>query len=286
MILLYSNQSDQLTRAILNNDALKKKITPLSIQSFINDCHIYDTIIDQDVNVFWKIGKKLEITNHSGQKIINRVIGISDDLFNDFHEEDREYAKSEYIAYLNFSLHQFKNVIGKPGQYGILGNQYPLNVQWEIARSKGYAVPNYFWGDHQYIPQLNTVNLVATQSLTQYYNWKTNYTLQTYLENDEWLFYEKPVGIPVLVYGFLGHHYHEYPSISQQLSLHEISSLYRESEKIAYDFGNTLYEMLLFYEPQTTKINFGMINSLFSGVRDFEAFKNFVTKAIQLEETL
>lgn len=286
MILLYSHTSDPLTKAILDNEALKNKVTPVSIQNFMDECQVHDSIINQKINVSWKIPGKLEITNQSKQKIVNRIVNIPDELFNDFHEEDREYAKTEYIAYFNFSLHQFQNILGKPGQYGIMGNQYPLNVQWEIARSKGYTVPNYFWGEHQYLPQMSTNALITSRSLTQFYNWKKNYSELTFSEKEDWLFYERPAGIPVLIYGFLGNHHHEYPSFSQVLSDEEVFILYRESEKIAANFEFPIYEMLLFYDTAFGKVEFGMINSVFQGVRNQGAFRNFVTKAIQSEENL
>jgi hypothetical protein len=284
MILLYSHKLDPITNAVLNDNDLKSKAIPISIQDFINKCEIYDTISDKQISINWNIPGELKITNNSDQIIINRFIGFPDDSFNDFHEDDREYARSEYAAYLNFSLNQLKNVVGKPSSYGLMGNQYPLNIQWEIAKSKGYTPPNYFWGSHKYLSGLNLNELIVTQSLSQYYNWKKNYSEKTYSADDEFFFYERPAGTPVLIYGCLEKKYHEYPSLSNVLSSEEVFEIYREAEKIALDFETSLYEMLLFYDQKNKSIKFGMINSMFQGVRDHRAFKNFLTQSLQLKE--
>ncbi len=151
MLLIHDNQPDPIVSAILSaQDQWPEPIVSLSVEKILQDATIFDEIEDGQPHLSWtfsdpKIGT---IHNHPEIKLVNRLRSVPSALFADFHSEDRDYALTEFHAYMTFALNAFPVKLNAPGFFGLAGNQYPLPIQWDLVTkaSLGLAVPSYYLG--------------------------------------------------------------------------------------------------------------------------------------------
>ncbi len=157
-------------------------------------CEIFDEVNDIDTRINWQAEGGMQISNKD-YFLLNRVLYVPDNLFNDFAEEDRSYAKREIEAYLGFSFNAFKG-IGNKSATGACVDSLSLPRQWnKISNRLKIKVPHYYWGPAQRLSIPKNANLVYSD-IHNYLTWTVNQNLN----NQKHIFcFEKPLGSPVFI---------------------------------------------------------------------------------------
>ena len=106
--MLYSDQNDPVTKILLEeSENLKDVLKCVSIGEILENVAIHDVIEQGIAKLNWTMKDGSTISNEPGVKLVNRVFGLDRNLFNEFHDEDREYAYQEFWAYLAFAIESF-----------------------------------------------------------------------------------------------------------------------------------------------------------------------------------
>jgi|688.fasta_scaffold164293_2 hypothetical protein len=203
-ILLLGNQNSQTLLEIFAylNKTKSEDILWFSNKDIVNKL-VVDDAIDPNgkTRLSWEIdGYHLSTTNVLG--IINNLDYLEDVLFEDFQEEDRKYAQSEYNAYLLFSLSQFKNILNPPWGGNLSGSCHSLPYQWLLVRqlNSNIKIPIHYFGFPNNVSAQLTSNLntVISKNIFDTRHWLTD---EVDLSNIDYpvLFYERPTGTPVLI---------------------------------------------------------------------------------------
>lgn len=249
IILLYSHTNDPVTRSILNTVS---SVYPISIKKFLNEAFVFDEIDNKKQSIKWKFPDGITITNDRQHYLINRVLGFSEDLFEDFDESDRSYARSELKAYLTFAIESFPLSSAKPGAFGMCGNHYSLPRQWEIIKKSGleFKTPQYFLGNLSHCYQLP--RLVCSHPF-KYYFWKPS------IASTDFAFI-KPEGEPI-VSRVIGDDVLILPYHSQVKLTHDVKQTLKDfSLKLQSIFSLNIFEALFFRDNSI--FTFGMISTV------------------------
>jgi hypothetical protein len=157
MLLIHDNQPDPIVSAILSaKDQWSEPIVALSVEQILQDAIIFDEIEDGQPRLSWTFSDPMigTIRNHPDIKLVSRLRSVPPALFADFHSEDKEYALTEFHAYMTFALNAFPVKLNSPGFFGLAGNQFPFPIQWDLVKkaSLGLAVPSYYLGATLHCP--------------------------------------------------------------------------------------------------------------------------------------
>lgn len=257
-ILLYSHFDEPITKALLSSTfAQKSDLIKLPLKTLLNEVCIIDEFDHAVVKIDWTFPSGLNITNSNDFYLINRVISVPEEIFNDFLEDDKQYSISEFRAYLAFAIESFPNSFSKPGAFGLSGNRFSLPRQWETIKNAGYSIetPNYYLGNMDFCSLCE--NLVYTTPFDFYY-WKPNSEM---VNKEKFSFvFSKPLGKPVVatvigndVEVFCCEKNDEIPEIM-------ISLLEKNSLIISRLFNYDISEVLFFL--QDDHFSFGMISCI------------------------
>jgi len=202
-ILLYSHCNEPVTQVILSHAQHGMDIIVLSVKDLLDNVIIFDEI-NNDAKLNWKLPCGKTILNSKDFYLINRVFDLPQDLFNDFHKDDKDYSRAEFYAYLIFALEAFPLSLSKPGPFGLSGNAFSLPRQWEMIKreTKDIRTPDYYLGAMSMCPYLHSKeNNVIYSSANNNYCWKPN-TYEADSSSNSFAFI-KPKGIPVIcfIYG-------------------------------------------------------------------------------------
>ncbi len=254
-ILLYSHAEEPITNLMLSGE-LDREFNPvkISLEELLNDTSILDEFNENETKIEWTLVSGDKISNTESFYLINRVLSVPEELFNDFAEEDRHYSINEFRAYLAFALEAFPKSSSKPGAFGLSGNRLSLPRQWETVRRSvtNLNVPNYYLG--------NIDHMIDAQSLVHsdphdYYYWKPSKGL----ESTSFAF-ERPKGIPVIsCIAGEGVETFAYQS-NENISSEHQPMLKEISRALANIFNFDIAEILLFLDDD--KISFGMISNI------------------------
>lgn len=139
-ILLYSHAKEPITQILLSSTLDQKcGLIKLSLEDLLNKASIIDELNHDEVKINWNFPSGLKILNSNNFYLINRVISVPEEIFNDFSEEDRLYSMSEFSAYLAFAIEAFPNSFSKPGPFGLSGNRFSLPRQWGMIKKAEFT---------------------------------------------------------------------------------------------------------------------------------------------------
>lgn len=205
IITLYNDSYDPVVQALQKRqDRRHCSIEFISVQELLNDIEIDDEIIEGEAFIQWTLPNQKKITNTKENFVVNRIVGLDDALFDEFHPDDREYALSEFSAYLQFALEAFPRISARPGPYGLSGNVFPLPYQWKrvqeskkVQKIEAIKVPSYFLGELTQLPEeFRNTELVCSE-IFNLYNW----TASSRKKKDGYGFvFERPKGCPISVF--------------------------------------------------------------------------------------
>lgn len=233
------DESDPVTQSILQQN--KSKWTVLTLHDFIKKVNIYDECNASGVNIKWQYNK-MTFCNDKKTILYSRICHFPQSLFQDFSENDREYAQSEMEAYLGFALNSFNKLDPVIDERGCIPC-YSLPQQWQSIKSSELmvAVPKYYWGDPKF-NHLDSRHLVYS-GIYEYNMWSIR--KKNDLESNSVFCFERPNGIPMICFvingnvmlldsknNYMGHH-------------KEIKDIARQLAKI---FNYFLCEILLFVD--------------------------------------
>lgn len=158
-LLIHDERNDPISNVLLRQQLrvealLGERLVALSLAKILQDATIYDVIENGHPRLNWSFSDLEPISNTLDVKLVNRVSRVPQELFHDFHPEDREYAHIEFSAYMNFALNAFECKLGEPGFFGLCGQRYPMPLQWNLLQRAGLAVqlPRYYLGTPHFCP--------------------------------------------------------------------------------------------------------------------------------------
>jgi hypothetical protein len=263
-VLVFSNPKDPITRIVQGWN----KIDPenhqcLSVEKLLNEVEIFDKVENGKASIEWTLPNGKVIKNETDVRLINRVLGLETELFEEFHEEDRDYAYQEFMAYLTFALSSFREILGKPGPFGLCGNQLPLPVQWHLVQKENISVrvPRYILDPSCSLELGEESNSYVSGDLYSYYHWEPEAN-----GNVGKFIYERPKGDPVLVQWVQG------ATEIQMMGVGEVPGNKRErlvslTRQIAHVLEQDIAEFLYFVDCD--QVTFGMASNLMrSSVHD------------------
>ncbi len=248
-ILVYSHEKDPITKTLLES---VPDIYPISIRKFIDNCTIFDELSVKGAKIEWTFSDGVVVKNDENHFLINRVLGLSEDMFQDFAESDRKYSLNEYRAYLTFALASFPFANTRPGAFGLCGNSYSLPRQWNIINQSeiGLSIPQFYLGNLTRYYRLP--GLVCSNPF-KYYFWRPEI-------KDTSFGFIRPKGEPILITN-IGNKILVSPVFNgKNLSYSILSRLEVLSRKLSDLFFNKIFEALVFLND--SELVFGMISNV------------------------
>lgn len=215
--------------------------------------------IDQSgkVTLGWSLAEgPIDTSGLSG--VLNCVHDLPASLFASVHEDDREYARDETRAYLNFAFRNLPNVVNPPRMGSLAGCTQSLPFQWQLVTRYGdcTAVPRHYYGPKRDTPieLAASPNLVLSPSLFAYRYWKTG---AAPVDLDLLTFaYERPEGTPVLATFIDG-----FPHFSGINASLPAGSWAQQVEgllsHLAAFFAIRAMQVLLFVDERTERVTYG-----------------------------
>lgn len=257
-VLLYSHVDEPITSTILASSLVSEfDIIKISLKSLLDDISILDELVDNEIKIRWTLSSGFQVINSNSFYLINRVLSVPEELFNEFAESDRAYALSEFRAYLAFSIQAFPNSTSKPGAFGLSGNRFSLPRQWEMIKMSNFqlATPDYFLGNLELI---NRTSSLVYSNPHDYYYWKPNGN-HINISSQSFAF-KRPVGIPLIC--FVTEYNCELFSYFniEKISTDQILMIKEQGRNVSRFFDYDIAEVLFFYED--SKISFGMISCI------------------------
>ncbi len=257
-LLIYDNEFEPISAAIIKN---KKKLNVkiLHLKDLIDNVEIFDEFDSKKTKIRWYISDKEKVTNSNKTFVVNRLFNFSDELFNEFSSQDKEYAKSEFWAYLVFSLNSFKNITENPGIGALAGQCLSLPQQWDLIEKNetDVSTPDFYCGPEELLIEEFKNNCIFTNPYN-FYTWKVNEPKKS--EEDNVFAIKKPKGHPVLAFN-VGKKVYLY---DQEHQKKEFSDKTKEkikfmSKKIHKIFNYFISEILFFVDDEN--ITFAMISN-------------------------
>lgn len=263
------SKDEAITNCIINN--LNHFDTPIDViflDELLHDYEYFDELNDNGAIIRWFKDEKRTISNQS-HEILNRVLYVPDELFFDFNDEDRDYAKHEFEAYLGFSFNSFQGVGNKLG-CGINAPAFSLPQQWKMVAHNQYLTPDFYWGPQDFNPMKNKENSLVYSDIFNYMNWsiKSRYNGENHV-----FCFEKPQGTPVFL-TVLGSQIFA-PGLNNLCKTLK-DNIYTKAKNITSLFESFAGEILFFVQEE--KITFGCFNPEIIHSRKHYGFNRFVLK--------
>jgi hypothetical protein len=140
--------------------------------------------------------------DYNSRNICNRVISISKQTPRALDGNTGILPPAVVLDSFALVLRQFPHVWGKPGKYSAVGHLLPLNLQWQLFKSRviDIATPNFAYGFGFARPDTNLFRQPIWKSPFDFYGWKPNEREQSGIHP---FVVDRPAGYPVLLY-FVG----------------------------------------------------------------------------------
>ena len=281
-LLVYSSNEDPVVQSL--NCSFKDLGEPLvlvSLEKLLNDVEIDDEIVEGKTTLNWTLPDGMTVSNRENVKLINRVLTIPECLFEDFHPEDREYAKNEFCAYLMFSLENFKHSTAKPGYLGMAGNQYPLPYQWEQVRKTipSIKTPPYYVGPFEGFPFNLDKEEVVQSSIFNFRYWKSSDKISRPKPNENLFSFVKPKGQPYFCFVCGGEVLVARADENKSDCPDCLVRLSQTSKEVVSLFSQKIAEILFFVDRGD--ITFGMSTNTLFGISKNSSFDSFLCQGLK-----
>jgi hypothetical protein len=200
-LLLYSDSQDPVVTAIQGcSDVLGVPLLSLSLRDLCDSVRIFDCFEGHQTCLSWTLPNGIEISNHSNTLLINRLVGVPDSVLERLDPSDRDYAKSEFFAYLLFALNSFEKKTASPSPYGLAGAFLPLPQQWanagKLFQADTICVPQFYLGDPARNPLVQNPSSIAGD-IYDAFQWRPTVNR---LGTPQSFTYLRPPGEPVFVH--------------------------------------------------------------------------------------
>lgn len=257
LLLIYNDREDPIVKTLQSEaHALAEPLTAISVAEILAEAQIFDEIDDGLPKISWTFAQYGTITNSPEIKLVNRASLIQDQLFEGFHPDDREYARTEFNAYLTFALNAFPTKLTAPSFFGLAGNQYPLPMQWARVKKlhPSLAVPHYYLGSPQHCPFAKERADIVYSHTYGYRHWRPG----PRPDAPSLFAFVRPQGQPVFTFVSGEAACLVKSPVTSAMSEALQSELLSLSVSIAKDFGCTLAELLFFVEHD--RLTFGVLD--------------------------
>ena len=253
LVVVSHSRDETITKYIAKNESfLDFNIRIVTLQELLSEYEIFDEVNDKHILIKW-YKKNTPCISNIDHILLNRVMYIPDELFNNFIKKDVEYATHELEAYIGFAFNGFKGV-GNKFANGVCAKSTSLPQQWNVVRQKiSINIPNYYWGPMSNNHLKNTTRVVYSQ-IYNFLNWSTtNYKKK--IKAKQIFCFEKPIGEPVFICS-IGHA--QFITSEIDLSLDLQSRLKTITLQINQIFNHFISEILIFING--AQLTFGCIN--------------------------
>lgn len=148
----------------------------------------------------WQLNSH-QFTSEQVRGAVNQLSDLHIGLFSSTDAIDREYSRSEFIAYMIFALNLFPNVINPAWGGSLSGFCQSLPYQWYLS-SKKFALPicpDFYFGPSRELPSHLRYgkNIIISKNICDGRHWLTSKELPW--GDEPILAYQRPRGLPVLV---------------------------------------------------------------------------------------
>ncbi len=281
-VFLYSHSEEPITSTILSSSLdIELGIIKLSLRDLLKDTLILDEIDENGAKIEWTLPSGAKISNSNKFYLLNRVLSIPEDLFNDFAEEDKAYSISEFRAYLAFSIEAFPNCLDKPGAFGLSGNKFSLPRQWNIIKKANLdiATPIHYLGNLNFMNENDKKERWVFSTPNNYYYWKESQNSN--FQNNFSFAFKKPPGVPVvcLVFGKKIEIFSYYPN--DEISVENYSIIKECAHEITRLFEYNIAEILFF--SNACGVSFGMISNIPYASKNKIWFSSMLSSFIKTE---
>ena len=264
LLIASLHDNEAITKCVLGNPALfSESVDVVFIEHLLTEVNIYDELCDHDSTIRWYKENELFASNKT-HHLLNRVSFIPSVLFENFNEQDRDYAKREFEAYLGYSFNSFYGM-GNKTPNGICEQLLSLPQQWKQAVIHGIQTPEYYWGLQSQNPLSG--HLVYS-NIYDYLSWKPN---ELQLSSNHIFCFKRPAGVPVFV-ACIGRQCFAGEKAGLSKALEE--QLINLSLKITRRLNYFISELLFFVDEN--KITFACINTEILGAASLNGFDAFV----------
>ena len=189
------HKEEAITNCLIKNkDHLSLDIDLILIRELLEEYNIYDILTDQGSKISWSKNNKNIISNDT-HLLFNRLTHIPKKLFEGYEEQDRDYARREFEAYLGYAFNSFIGA-GNHNVNGVCMETLSLPQQWQKVKNVGgLQIPNYYWGPMSH-NTLNNDKKIIYSTIYDFLNWSK--TSQDRDEHSIFCF-ERPLGEPIIV---------------------------------------------------------------------------------------
>ncbi|AUS25929.1 hypothetical protein MMB75_09380 [Paenibacillus sp. P2(2022)] len=262
MNLILGDKTNELLNMIYEylSKSNKGQVIWLDGQDIVNELKVNDEINADKTTVKWCY-RGMDISPESTTGVLNLLGFLDRSLFNEFTEEDQEYAQAEFTSYLLFALNQFKNVLNPSWGATLSGFCQSLPYQWAFVQqyTQDIQVPRAFFGSMKHVPNdlILGYNTIASDNPFNVLYWKIGVP-QTLSHDDHYLWYHRPRGNPFVVTVLDNHMWIQplHNAIQYSQALEEVSDL---CYALMEHFHLRLGEILFFYDEKDKLYIFGSI---------------------------
>jgi hypothetical protein len=258
MILILGGNENQTIDSVVNYCLLNHiKYLQISEHALINELSVDDRIFENgNAEIRWYFHGH-EIRPNTTGGVLNFLELWDSAVWESVHQEDVDYARAEFAAYLSFALAHYPNVINPAWGGSISGYCQSLPLQWTLVRAMGSIhIPEYYFGLASCVPLtlLANPNRVISGDISNGRHWNSNVFANF---DGPHLVYERPSGYPVLV-TFLDDAAWFHSLSGTSIPEFDRQSVITVGRELCSRFHVRLAEMLVFVSPQYG-VTFGSI---------------------------
>ena len=260
MILCLADKRNVTIRAISSHlQALGQDILWLDTADFIQNVVVSDKIIDGLAEVTWTIYDRV-VSPQTTSGVLNFLYHVPLSVCEEFGDNDRDYVRHEWEAYLRFAINQYSNVINPPWGGSLSGFCQSLPYQWMFIKksSQDILVPEWTFSPLNRLSDYarHNCNLIISENIYDGKHWITKHDTSN-LEDKWFLFYQRPQGIPQIVTALDEHLWIEPLGGSREKTKFNEQSIREICRLCMNHYQLRLAHFLFFFDPYQNTITFG-----------------------------
>ena len=142
MILLLHNKDLLINK--FSAYLAKENIPYINIDTnkFVNSASLELNLTNQKISSRWQLDENLDLNTVSA--VYHNLEYPAKDVFKDFIDEDINYCRSEWFAYLMYELSYHPNCVNPVSPVGYFNPRYNLPSLYAHSKKIGFQVPEYF----------------------------------------------------------------------------------------------------------------------------------------------
>jgi hypothetical protein len=250
IIIASACKQEAITNCVINNaERFEKNVSVVLLSDILLNYDIFDELNDSKNIINWYENNELIISSKT-HLLLNRVLYFNNELFVKFQDEDKNYARREFEAYIGFSFNSFLGVSNK-NPIGLCEKPLALPCQWRMIKDNLHLkTPTYYWGLQKLNPLKN--NRIVQSDIYDFLNWRIS---KEEPEEKHIFCFEKPKGDPIFALVVGSKIMLTSNSLLSNIFENELMIICEQISSATHHF---IYEVLFFYDG--VNLTFGCIN--------------------------